>query len=184
MLLELAVVAQPVEARSLRRRAAEQLLRSGRIDEGIDLSRTYVEWAERNLALNGFRDRERHRLLQEDAVAWLDRPAAERFDLIFLDPPTASRSKRMAAEPDVQRDHVHLIRAALTRLAPGGLLIFSNNFRKFRLDSAALADLQITDITAATIPKDFARDPKIHRCFEIRVAQGAAKAPRPVLSLR
>src|SRR5690606_11793472 len=102
-----------------------------------DLSRTYLEWAERNLALNGFRDREHHRLLPEDAVAWLDRPAAERFDLIFLDPPTVSRSKRMAAELDVQRDHVRLIRGALTRLAPGGLLIFSNNFRKFRLDSAA-----------------------------------------------
>jgi 23S rRNA (guanine2445-N2)-methyltransferase / 23S rRNA (guanine2069-N7)-methyltransferase len=89
----------------------------------------------------------------------------------------------MAKELDVQRDHVELIRATLLKLASGGLLIFSTNFRKFRLDEAGLADLTFVDVTPATIPKDFARNPRIHRCFEIRVPARAAKAPRPTLSL-
>jgi 23S rRNA (guanine2445-N2)-methyltransferase / 23S rRNA (guanine2069-N7)-methyltransferase len=70
------------------------------------------------------------------------------------------------------------------RLAPGGLLILSNNFRRFKLDTAGLADLDVQDVTAATIPKDFARNPRIHQCFEIRVPRGGVKAPRPLLSLR
>jgi 23S rRNA (guanine2445-N2)-methyltransferase / 23S rRNA (guanine2069-N7)-methyltransferase len=74
----------------------------------------------------------------------------------------------METELDVQRDHGVLIRSTMRTHAPGGLLIFSNNFRKFRLDREALGDLEILDITAATIPKDFARDPKVHHCFEIR----------------
>jgi 23S rRNA (guanine2445-N2)-methyltransferase / 23S rRNA (guanine2069-N7)-methyltransferase len=152
----------------------------------VDLSRTYLDWARRNLDRNGFRDERRHRLLQADVLTWLEEPAAERYDLIFLDPPTVSRSKRMAGDLDLQRDHVALIKATLLRLAPGGLLIFSNNFRKFRLDAAGLTDLDVVDVTPATIPKDFARSPRIHQCFEIRVRRDVArhKAPRRVLSLR
>jgi 23S rRNA (guanine2445-N2)-methyltransferase / 23S rRNA (guanine2069-N7)-methyltransferase len=119
-----------------------------------------------------------------DVLAWLEEPPRERYDLIFLDPPTVSRSKRMATELDLQRDHVALIRSTLLRLAPDGLLIFSNNFRKFRLDAAGLADLDVVDVTPRTIPKDFARNARIHQCFEIRVRRGAEKAPRPVLSLK
>jgi 23S rRNA (guanine2445-N2)-methyltransferase / 23S rRNA (guanine2069-N7)-methyltransferase len=152
----------------------------------VDLSRTYLDWARRNLDRNGFRDERQHRLLQADVLTWLEEPAAERYDLIFLDPPTVSRSKRMAGDLDLQRDHVALIKATLLRLAPGGLLIFSNNFRKFRLDAAGLTDLDVVDVTPATIPKDFARSPRIHQCFEIRVRRDVArhKAPRRVLSLR
>jgi 23S rRNA (guanine2445-N2)-methyltransferase / 23S rRNA (guanine2069-N7)-methyltransferase len=69
----------------------------------------------------------------------------------------------------VQRDHVQLIHGALARLAPGGVVIFSTNYRKFRIDSAALASFDVRDVTATTIPKDFARDARIHQCFEIRV---------------
>jgi 23S rRNA (guanine2445-N2)-methyltransferase / 23S rRNA (guanine2069-N7)-methyltransferase len=138
----------------------------------LDLSRTYLDWAGRNLALNGFGDRHRHRLIREDALAWLERPADEPYDLVFLDPPTASRSKRMATAFDVQRDHVRLIRGAVRRLAPGGLLVFSTSFRKFRLDRSALEHLDIADITAQTIPQDFARDAKVHQCFEIRARAG------------
>jgi 23S rRNA (guanine2445-N2)-methyltransferase / 23S rRNA (guanine2069-N7)-methyltransferase len=155
-----------------------------RTTTSIDLSHTYLDWARHNLERNGFGDERRHRLLQADVLAWLEEPQPERFDLIFLDPPTLSRSKRMAKELDVQRDHVELIRSTLLKLAPNGLLIFSTNFRKFRLDEAALAGLAVTDVTPATIPKDFARNPRIHRCYEIRVAPGAVKAPRPVLSLK
>jgi 23S rRNA (guanine2069-N7)-methyltransferase / 23S rRNA (guanine2445-N2)-methyltransferase len=134
----------------------------------VDLSHTYLDWAKRNLELNGLRDSSRHKLLQEDVVDWLAQPVRERYDLIFLDPPTLSRSKRMAGDLDVQRDHVQLIHGALARLSPGGLLIFSTNYRKFRLDSTALASFDVRDMTAATIPKDFARDAKIHQCYEIR----------------
>jgi 23S rRNA (guanine2445-N2)-methyltransferase / 23S rRNA (guanine2069-N7)-methyltransferase len=81
----------------------------------------------------------------------------------------------MAGELDVQRDHVRLIHGALARLAAGGVLIFSTNFRKFRLDAAALAALDVRDVTAATIPKDFARDAKIHRCYEIRTGSSDAR---------
>ncbi len=154
-----------------------------RATTSIDLSHTYLDWARRNLERNGFGDERRHRLLQADVLAWLEEPARERYDLIVLDPPTLSRSKRMAKELDVQRDHVQLIRSTLLKLAPNGLLIFSTNFRKFRLDEAGLAGLEVADVTPATIPKDFARNPRIHRCFEIRVPAGGQKAPRRVLTL-
>lgn len=134
----------------------------------VDLSATYLDWARRNLEANGFRDPRRHRLLQEDVVAWLESPARERYELVFLDPPTVSRSKRMRRELDIQRDHVALITAAMRRVTPEGLLVFSNNFRKFKLDRTALADFDVRDVTGDTIPRDFARNPKIHHCFEIR----------------
>ncbi|HVS24684.1 MAG TPA: hypothetical protein VMU03_13240, partial [Gammaproteobacteria bacterium] len=124
-------------------------------------------------------------LVREDVVEWLAGPKRERYDLIFLDPPTLSRSKRMAGELDVQRDHVRLIHGALARLAPGGVLIFSTNFRKFRLDSASLSALDVRDVTAATIPKDFARDAKIHHCYELRLpAQPTSKSERRTIKLR
>jgi 23S rRNA (guanine2445-N2)-methyltransferase / 23S rRNA (guanine2069-N7)-methyltransferase len=154
----------------------------------VDLSHTYLDWARRNLEVNGFRDARKHEIVQADVLQWLEQPPAERYDLIFLDPPTLSRSKRMDGEFDLQRDHVKLIRTTLLRLAPGGLLIFSNNFRKFRLDAQGLAEFSVEDVTPATIPHDFARDQKIHHCFEVRltaggVGAGAAK-PKPLLSLR
>ncbi len=133
----------------------------------VDLSRTYLEWASENLALNGFSG-ERHRLVRADCLAWLARPARERYDLIFLDPPTFSSSRRMRGSFEVNRDHGELIRGALRLLAPGGLVLFSTNVRRFRLDREALGDLEIEDITRATIPRDFARNPRVHRCFRIR----------------
>ncbi len=131
----------------------------------VDMSRTYVDWAKRNLAVNALGGE--HRFVQEDCLAWLAAGPRADYDLIFLDPPTFSNSKRMDREFDVQRDHVELIRSTLKHLAPGGLILFSTNFRKFALDEAALADLAINDITRKTIPMDFARDAKIHRCFEV-----------------
>lgn len=129
----------------------------------IDLSATYLEWAEANLALNGFQGPQ-HRFLKADCLAWLDSAdeTAERYDLIFLDPPTFSTSKRMQGTLDVQRDHVALIRACLKRLARGGRLIFTTNQRKFRLDQEALSDLRAQDISRSTLPKDFERNPRIH----------------------
>ncbi|MBE5314162.1 MAG: bifunctional 23S rRNA (guanine(2069)-N(7))-methyltransferase RlmK/23S rRNA (guanine(2445)-N(2))-methyltransferase RlmL [Xanthomonadales bacterium] len=131
----------------------------------VDLSATYLEWAARNLGMNGFTG-ERHRLIQADVLAWLAQNR-ERFELIFCDPPTFSNSAR-AADFDMQRDHARLIRLCMDRLAPGGQLLFSNNFRRFRMDEGIEADFQVEEIGAASVPPDFARDPKIHRAFWIR----------------
>jgi 23S rRNA (guanine2445-N2)-methyltransferase / 23S rRNA (guanine2069-N7)-methyltransferase len=150
----------------------------------IDMSHTYLDWARRNLDENGFTDPRKHEIVQADVLQWLEERPPDRYDLIFLDPPTVSRSKRMASEFELQRDHVNLIQTTLLRLAPGGLLIFSNNFRKFRLDKEALAEFAVEDVTVATIPHDFARNQRIHQCFEIRVPAGAAKGVWPLLSLR
>ncbi|HEY9147567.1 MAG TPA: class I SAM-dependent methyltransferase, partial [Gammaproteobacteria bacterium] len=137
----------------------------------VDMSNTYLEWARRNMALNGFRGQQ-HRYIQADCTRWLEQEAqrrgSSRYDLIFLDPPTFSSSKRMEESFDVQRDHVSLIRNALSLLERGGTLYFSNNFRRFKLDSEALSGLLIEEISAKTLPRDFARNPNIHRCWRIR----------------
>ncbi len=132
----------------------------------VDLSATYLEWAAANLALNGCTGNA-HRLVQADALTWLEAEHGE-YDLIFCDPPTFSNSAR-AEDFDVQREHVRLLQAALARLAPDGVLYFSNNYRRFRLDEEALAGAaRIRDISAQTIPPDFERNPRIHRCWELR----------------
>ena len=134
----------------------------------VDMSRVYLDWARRNMALNGFAEGSVHRFLHADCLRWLEVPHPERYDLIFLDPPTFSTSKRMGERTfEVQRDHVRLIRGAAGLLARGGLLLFSTNFRQFRMDRAALPDLLIEDISARTIPRDFARNPRIHTCWRI-----------------
>lgn len=130
----------------------------------VDLSRTYLDWAERNLTLNGLSG-PRHELVQADCLEWLEAAVAGhwRWDLIFLDPPTFSTSKRMQSTLDIQRDHVPLIRQCLRLLTPGGRLLFSTNHRKFRLDAAALAECHIEDLSRQTLPKDFERNPRIHQ---------------------
>lgn len=131
----------------------------------VDLSATYLEWLADNLRENGIGGT-RHRIAQADALRWLEADR-EQYDAIFCDPPTFSNSKR-AADFDVQRDHVRLLRAAVARLAPGGVLYFSNNFRRFKLDEAALAGFaQIEEISAATLPPDFSRNARIHRAWRI-----------------
>ena len=135
----------------------------------VDLSRTYLDWTRRNLELNGFRGRE-HVLVQADAREWLRSAPAGGWDLVFLDPPTFSNSKRMSGTFDVQRDHVALLEDTVRLLAPAGVLVFSTNYTRFELDAAALAGLAIEDITRATIPKDFERSPRIHRCYLVRRA--------------
>jgi len=136
---------------------------------GVDLSNTYLDWAHENLLLNGFRG-DNHELYREDCLAWLEEqePRGARFDLIFLDPPTFSNSKRMEGVLDVQRDHVGMIRRSLKLLRPAGRLVFSTNYTRFKLDGEALADLAIEDISAATVPKDFERHARIHKCFVVR----------------
>jgi len=134
----------------------------------VDMSRTYLDIARRNLALNGI-DGEAHEMVQEDCLLWIDKALLRglRFGVIFLDPPTFSNSKRMEDSFDIQRDHVGLIQKTAALLEPGGVLIFSNNFRRFKMDMEGLAGLAVEDISASTIPKDFERNTKIHRCWKI-----------------
>jgi 23S rRNA (cytosine1962-C5)-methyltransferase len=131
----------------------------------IDLSNTYLDWAQRNLELNGL-EGPQHRFLRADVLQWLEQPVRETYDIIILDPPTFSNSKAMPDVLDVQRDHPGMIRACARRLAPGGVLYFSTNFRKFKMEVEELEGFEVKDITAQSIPNDF-RNSRIHYCWEI-----------------
>jgi len=147
--------------------ATVQAARGGAVETtSVDMSHTYLDWARRNLELNGYTGPP-HRLVQADCVEWLKKESGE-YDLIFIDPPTFSNSKRMDDVFDVQRDHVALLKAAIRLLAENGELIFSTNFRRFRIDSDAFPEMQIEDISAQSIPEDFQRNQRIHQCFLLR----------------
>ncbi len=134
----------------------------------VDLSNTYLEWAKENMTLNGFirSETKAHHFVRTDVVAYLQRLKAGSFDLIVMDPPTFSNSKRMSGVLDIQRDHVSLINSALRVLSPGGNLIFSTNYRGFKLNEAEIKSDNIKNISAQSVPNDF-RNKKIHQCFVI-----------------
>jgi 23S rRNA (guanine2445-N2)-methyltransferase / 23S rRNA (guanine2069-N7)-methyltransferase len=136
----------------------------------LDMSRTYLDWAQRNLSINGYHGAA-HSFVQADCREWLKRSREEsgRFDLVFLDPPTFSNSKRMEGVLDIERDHAELIADCAELLAPGGLIVFSTNAQKFRLDEQVAQRFDVRDVSAATLPKDFERNPRIHKCYEVRV---------------
>jgi len=144
-----------------------------RTTTSVDLSKTYLDWARRNLSLNGYSDK--NRLEQGDVMAWLEADRGE-YDLIFIDPPTFSNSKRMEGVFDIQRDHVQLLDLAMTRLAPGGVLYFSNNFRKFIFDEGLAARYGVEEISAKTLDPDFARNSKIHRAWRLTAQTGNGPA--------
>ncbi|MCA6965872.1 bifunctional 23S rRNA (guanine(2069)-N(7))-methyltransferase RlmK/23S rRNA (guanine(2445)-N(2))-methyltransferase RlmL [Pectobacterium carotovorum] len=131
----------------------------------VDMSRTYLEWAEKNLRVNGLTGRQ-HRLIQADCLSWLHN-AHEQFDVIFIDPPTFSNSKRMEESFDVQRDHLALMKDLKRLLRRGGTIMFSNNKRGFQMDIAGLTALGLNakEITAQTQSQDFARNRQIHNCW-------------------
>ncbi|MFE8116167.1 bifunctional 23S rRNA (guanine(2069)-N(7))-methyltransferase RlmK/23S rRNA (guanine(2445)-N(2))-methyltransferase RlmL [Brenneria goodwinii] len=131
----------------------------------VDMSRTYLEWAEKNLRANGLTGRQ-HRLIHADCLSWL-RGANEQFDVIFIDPPTFSNSKRMEDSFDVQRDHLALMKDLKRLLRRGGTIMFSNNKRGFQMDIAGLTALGLVakEITARTQSQDFARNRQIHNCW-------------------
>ena len=152
----------------------------------VDLSQTYLDWARENMRINGFAGRA-HRYERDDVMQWLEFAAGsrERYDLVFCDPPTFSNSKsRNARTFDVQRDHVELLYRISAVLATGGIIVFSCNLRSFKLDEEGLAQagLQVRDITARTIPHDFERNPKIHRCYLI--APDASALEEALITLR
>ncbi|MBQ3106327.1 MAG: class I SAM-dependent methyltransferase, partial [Eggerthellaceae bacterium] len=140
----------------------------------VDLSQTYLDWARRNMELNGFSG-ERHSFVRGDVMEWITATRRQllRYDLIFVDPPTFSNSKAMGTRTwDVQRDHVELLIGVSRLLTAGGEAVFSCNLRTFKPDMAALEryGVHLEDITAQTIPHDFERNPRIHKCYLLRRA--------------
>ncbi|EKE72174.1 bifunctional 23S rRNA (guanine(2069)-N(7))-methyltransferase RlmK/23S rRNA (guanine(2445)-N(2))-methyltransferase RlmL [Gallaecimonas xiamenensis] len=133
----------------------------------VDMSRTYLDWAEQNLRGNGFTGRQ-HELVQANVLDWLNR-CQQKFDLVFVDPPTFSNSKRMEASFDVQRDHVELLEHISHVLVPGAVVIFSNNKRHFKMDNDAVQAMgfSVEDISKSTLPEDYKRNPHIHVCFKL-----------------
>lgn len=145
----------------------------------VDMSKTYLKWAENNFSLNDLSGKQ-YEFVQKDVLEWLKTMALHvselplmqkrdaRYDLIFMDPPSFSNSKRMADVLDIQRDHVRLIEDAMEILAKDGLLIFSTNLRNFKMDPLILGNFDVKDVSRETLPLDFARDPKIRQCFMIK----------------
>lgn len=132
----------------------------------VDLSNTYIDWAKRNMQANGFTDIDKYHFVQADVLQYLSKIKPEQFDIIIMDPPTFSNSKRMESFLDIQRDHVTLINQCMTALKAEGLLYFSTNFRKFVLDTEHIRASAIRDITKATTPFDF--EGKLFRwCYRI-----------------
>ena len=129
----------------------------------IDMSNTYLDWAQRNYDLNDI-SAKNHHLLRADCLKWLETDG-EQYDVIFLDPPTFSNSKKMDVVLDVQRDHGDLIRNSMAKLAPDGVLIFSNNFRKFKMDELVTRQFNAENITSQTLDMDFERNPRIHNVW-------------------
>jgi 23S rRNA (cytosine1962-C5)-methyltransferase len=121
----------------------------------VDLSKTYLNWAEDNFAINHFTDKGKYFFIHADVKQWLKTLEPNSFDLVVMDPPTFSNSKRMKDFLDVQRDHVELINDALGAVSANGALYFSTNFSKFVLDEKNIKAAAIKDITRATTPFDF-----------------------------
>lgn len=136
--------------------------------ETVDLSNTYLDWARRNFELNGI-DEARHQIVRADVFQYLQAAAqaGKPFDLIVMDPPSFSNSKKMLDILDIQRDHQKLIDGAMALLASDGLLFFSNNLRSFALDEAVTQKYAVKEISKQSVPEDF-RNKKIHQCWEIR----------------
>ena len=123
--------------------------------DSVDLSKTYLNWAEANMALNGTMDAATRRFIHADVKQWLDEAPPGGYDLVIMDPPTFSNSKRMKDFLDIQRDHAELINKTLKAMTRGGVLYFSTNYRKFQLETEKIMAASIKDITNATTPFDF-----------------------------
>lgn len=138
----------------------------GATTTNVDLSGNYLDWAQKNFKLNQLNPGQ-HSFVNEDAIKYLEKhKGCQSFELIFLDPPTFSNSKKMVGDFDVERDQCHLIELAVSCLSEKGTLFFSCNKRKFKLDESVKSKYLVKDITEKTIPIDF-HDQKIHQCFEI-----------------
>ena len=141
-----------------------------RYTKSVDLSNTYTAWGRDNFIVNGL-SLDTNEIIRADCLKYLEYDAGS-YDVIVIDPPTISRSKKMDQIFDIQIDYVSLIRHALQRLAPGGVIFFSTNSRKFKIDKTLFTECTIQDITAKTIPLDF-HNQKIHQCYLLRQSPAA-----------
>ncbi len=149
----------------------------------VDLSNTYLDWAEANMEANGFKNPDRrndadckYRYIRSGVMEFLyDLPARELFDLMIVDPPTFSNSKTTDGDWDVQRNHAEMLNLLIENLSPGGVIYFSNNSRRFKLEEEAIRGVSIREITARTVPEDF-RNKRIHRCW--RMVKGGDAEPQ------
>jgi len=139
----------------------------------VDISGNYLQRARSNFFLNGFGGPQ-HRTIEQDCIKWLEQ-CRERFAVIFVDPPTFSNDRHRKTTFTVQDDHEKLLRLGMKRLSRDGLLVFSTNFRKFRLADSLEKEFDVREITAETIPPDFRNNPRIHRCWEFRHQQEQAE---------
>lgn len=133
----------------------------------VDLSATYLQWAKENFQLNGF-DVDDAQFVQTDVMNFLKEPPAQLYDLVIVDPPSFSNSKRMKGTWDTQRDHATMLHFLTKHCNPGAVIYFSNNFRNFIPDFSRLRAKSSQDISLKTIPEDF-RDKRIHNCFKIEL---------------
>ncbi len=147
----------------------------------VDASTTYLDWAIRNMQMNGFEGMN-HFFYKSDCIEWL-KETRDTYDVIFCDPPTFSNSK-MRSMFDVDRDHPRLIHSAMRHLAAEGVMIFSTNFRKFSMDPELEEEYDIENITPKTIGADFERDQKIHYCFLVRHKRAVVRIPRKEIEAR
>ena len=150
---------------------------ASRVDS-VDLSNTYLAWGEKNFSLNGFTDPDKYHFTRNDVAQFL-KESRDSWDIIVLDPPTFSNSKKTKDTLDINRDWPKLVNAALQHLNPSGTLYFSTNSRQLHFDETLLqpptkandgVQLVVKDITATTIPEDF-RNQKIHRCWKISLPE-------------
>jgi 23S rRNA (guanine2445-N2)-methyltransferase / 23S rRNA (guanine2069-N7)-methyltransferase len=141
----------------------------------VDMSNTYIDWSKRNFRQNDLLT-DQHQFIKADCMQWLSKAMEDKqqYDLIFIDPPTFSNSKSMEQVFDVQKDHQQLIEMAMKLLAEDGEIIFSNNYRRFKISEQLRGEYDVQDISAKTIPEDFKRNQKIHHCFIIRPVADAA----------
>jgi 23S rRNA (guanine2445-N2)-methyltransferase / 23S rRNA (guanine2069-N7)-methyltransferase len=139
----------------------------------VDLSNTYLGWLRKNLALNGLAEG-RHVVVKADCLTWLQ-DEQDQFDIVLLDPPSFSNSSGMSESFDVQRDQLPLVHAAMKRLSPDGVLYFSNNRRRFKLDPELLETYVCADITRQTLDPDFERNPRIHNCWMLKHADSGQR---------
>lgn len=146
--------------------SVQAALAGARFTTSVDLSNTYIDWFKENLASNGLAESQNW-AIKADVMKWLESQSS-RFDIILLDPPTFSNSKSTNQHFDVQRDHVSLILNAMALLETDGILYFSNNHRKFELDSKLMGRFDVDEITSSTIDPDFERSIGIHRCWTIK----------------
>jgi len=130
----------------------------------VDLSAAYLRWCRLNLALNGFGG-PAHEIIQADCLTWLAENRNQ-YDLVLVDPPTFSNTKKKNRSFDIQNDHTRLLQLVMPRVAPGGLLFFSTNFRRFQLAPDFSEKFKFKDISPATIPPDFKRNSRVHKCWQ------------------